>query len=285
MTLILETGTGVRNANSYITSAFVTSYLTARNRLTENNWSASTSQDASCIAATQYVDIRWGQKFRGTRRFYFDGVQARAIISFAGVPLPDETVTIGSQTYRWVAELNGFDENQVLATSNVTQDRAFLINAINANCEVIAQAQESAQILLISDVKGVSGNDTPLDVSNATQINIVETFQYGEDEGSQPLEFPRRDLFDRSGRTVHGIPRSLKEAVAEYAVRSHATSLFQDPVTDSTGRIVQEKFEKVGPIEERTVYAQGTTLQHLIKPYPAADRLLSEYLQPAGVIR
>ena len=43
MSIIIEDGTGVSGANAYTTAAEVTTYLTARNRETENSWSTSST--------------------------------------------------------------------------------------------------------------------------------------------------------------------------------------------------------------------------------------------------
>ena len=98
------------------------------------------------------------------------------------------------------------------------------------------------------------------------------------DSNTQGLEFPRSGLYDRAGRLVTGVPLRVEQATAEYAVRAHSTSLFQDPTTDETGRTVTERSTRVGPIEESVRYEESSTVTQLVKPYPAADNLLSEYI-------
>lgn len=97
----------------------------------------------------------------------------------------------------------------------------------------------------------------------------------------QPLSFPRLGLRDRVGQTVLGIPENLRRATAEYAVRAMASALMPDPVTDPSGAMVTSKREKVGPIETSMSFSvlQGF---RLLKAYPAADRLLTEYLSGGG---
>jgi len=64
------------------------------------------------------------------------------------------------------------------------------------------------------------------------------------------------------------------------------TKLSPDPTVDATGQIVIGQRTKVGPIETETRYSDSGTLAQLIKPYPAADRLLAGYIIPGGrVIR
>jgi hypothetical protein len=300
MALLLETGSGVRGANSYINPVFVTAYLKDRGRQAENNWDGigGTAQAAACIAGSDYIDTRWGRRLKGSREFSFDGTLAQAQLSLAGLPLTTETLTIGGKTYTFVATLTllGADEIVIGADAEGVVDN--IIAAINESTgsgitySASLQANSSAEakevdgvptsILLTVFNSGVAGNDTPLS-ETATNLTLdTSTFVNGLDGGSQPMEFPRRSLFDQDGRRVFGIPRNLKFAAAEYAVRAAAALLYTDPDVDSTGQTVTEKFEKIGPIEERTKYQDSSTLAQLIKPYPAADRLLQDYVLPPG---
>lgn len=97
----------------------------------------------------------------------------------------------------------------------------------------------------------------------------------------QPLGFPRLNLYDRAGQLVEGIPTNLKKATAEYALRALSNELLPDPTTEANGAVVAGVRQKVGPIETETTY-QATMGVRLLKPYPAADRLLSEYVQGGG---
>ena len=99
------------------------------------------------------------------------------------------------------------------------------------------------------------------------------------------LGFEEMFRLDRDGQAVQGVPLKLKQAVAEYAVRSLASQLDPDPTVDDSGALVQRKREKVGPIEEETEYVAGAQ-PRIDRPYPAADGLLADYLvSGAGVIR
>jgi len=100
MALIIETGVGVRNANAYVNSAYVTAYLTARNRQTENSWGSSTDavKEAAIVAATDYVDKRFGSKFKGVPKVSFDETYAEAELAFSSLPDPADELTIGDET-------------------------------------------------------------------------------------------------------------------------------------------------------------------------------------------
>lgn len=166
MSFQVEDGSGLANANSYVELAFVLDYFTDRN---VPAWAALTSdtiRQAACIAATDYIDSRWGAYFLG--------------------------------------------------------------------CKL-------------------------------TTI--------------QALEFPRDAFVDDSD--VGYIPEALKKATAEYALRASSSPLAPDIDQDPSGYQVSRKYEKVGPIEERTDFAflgPGSTRQ-LLKPYPAADMLMRTLLK------
>lgn len=102
---------------------------------------------------------------------------------------------------------------------------------------------------------------------------------------AQSTQFPRDKLYDRDGNLVEGLPTKLKDAIAEYALRALSSSgvgqLAPDPVADDRGLLVKSKTEKLGPLEETTVYADGKPLTPL-RSYPAADMLLREYVVSGG---
>lgn len=144
-----------------------------------------------------------------------------------------------------------------------------------------------------------TGNDAVKQVAIITATDFVEKrfglqfggskeFQtVGDELQPQSLSFPRIQLFYPSTSVlVTGIPRDLKFAVAEYALRSLTISLMPDPIRDDTGGEVTRKREKIGPIEDETVYLPGL---NNIPSYPAADRLLTKFLSGGasggGVIR
>lgn len=90
---------------------------------------------------------------------------------------------------------------------------------------------------------------------------------------TQALQFPR-DAFE-------GLPENLKKATAEYALRASTAPLAPDIEQHPSGYQVSRRFERVGPIEERTDFAflgPGAS-RKLLKPYPAADLLLRPLLK------
>lgn len=303
MTLIVETGSGLRTANSYTTAAFVTAYLTNLGRATENAWDSinDAAKKAALIQATQYIDTRWGQRFKGTRNTHFRGSNAQALMAFSGVPIADDTITVGLQVYKFVAVLTTLSNDEILIGVDADETATNFINAVLGastvagtthskalppNDAVFAKLEEGSttSILLEARLSGVTGNSIPLSESAANFTLTTATFLNGLDQAVQALEFPRQNMFDRNGIQVVGLPTNLLHACSEYAVRaaSTSTSLYVDPTVDASGRVVAEKSSQVGPIKESTRFEEGATLSQVLRPYPAADRLLSEYILPAG---
>lgn len=291
MTLIIETGAGVREANAYHDVAFVTDYLTKRGRQTENNWSSLTQAqgEAAVIAATDYMEKRFGLQLLGIREFEFDSVEATATITFSGLPVLDETFTLGDQTYKFVAVLSGAaDEILIGADGVATADNT--ADAINATATLAgatyglatpasrhASAQSAAGVVTLTAIaNGASGGFTAL--QGTVSSTTFTTFSGGKDGGSQPLSFPRDSLCDRYGEPVYGVPLKWKQASAEYSVRAAASLLLPDPTYDDRGGSVKRVKEVVGPIEEEIEYVDGSYLTQLIRPYPAADNLVKEFL-------
>lgn len=116
----------------------------------------------------------------------------------------------------------------------------------------------------------------------------------------QTTAWPRENVQDDLGNEVNGIPRNLKYAVAEYALRALATPMFTDGTavnqTDFTagpvprGRITSVQ-EQVGPIKTQTNYditgilEPGSTALvpgYLFPRFPAADLLLEPLITSAG---
>ena len=89
------------------------------------------------------------------------------------------------------------------------------------------------------------------------------------------LTFPRLGLYDRDGRYVEGVPDLLKRATCEYALRALTSTLMPDPSTQSN---ISSLRQKVGPIEEETVYRSSAAGSATSPDYPMADSWLAEYL-------
>jgi hypothetical protein len=70
MALIVEDGTGLANAESYISEADADTYFTAYTGTTEaTTWAAATTagKEAALRIATQYLDVTYGHRWRGVK--------------------------------------------------------------------------------------------------------------------------------------------------------------------------------------------------------------------------
>lgn len=304
MTLIVENGSGVHNANSYIDAAYVTAHLAARNRVGENGWTTpeATEEDAACIEGTNYIELRFRESFRGAKEFR-NVATAKATLTLTAQPSADDVVVVGSVTYKFASALVA--ANDVLIGASVSASIDNLVDAINGNGitsgstfhgDTVANEDATAvtfvgdALVAFSSIAGTAGNAVvaTTDITGASW-NSSGTLVGGADIiVPQPLSFPRRALIDYDGIPVVGIPERLKQAAAEYSVRARpaTTVLAPDPTVDDVGGVLTKLREKVGPIETETVYQSGTANNSSLPAYPAADRLLREYLRTGGgVIR
>jgi hypothetical protein len=288
MAVIIETGVGVRGANSYVPVSYVTAYLSARNRADENGWTASSSsaKEGAVIAATDYIDKRFGPRFKGLPSVVFDETYATASLNFTGIPGANETLVLGDDTYKFVTSLSGA-AYEVLRGASGALTAANLGAAINGAAGAgVAYGLGTPQsrhggatlagavLTLTAKAQGSSGALTVLQ-GPATNVTVTG-FSGGSDGGLQPLCWPRAYAYDQQGNEILGIPDKLKQAVAEYAVRSVSLPLMADP--DSTVVNVTSKTEVVGPITESYKFSSSVK----IPVYPAADRILTSLLLGSG---
>lgn len=295
MTLVVETGVAVRGANAYVNVAYVTAYLTARNRVTENSWSTAGTavQEAAIIAATDYVEKRFGNRFRGLPAVSLTETLATAEVTFTGVPTASNTITIGDETYTYVGTLSGA-ANEILIGATAADCADNLAAALNGSAGAgvtyglgtpqsrHATATSAAGVLaLTAKAPGAQGSFTALSeaLDNTT---ITALFTGGVDGGLQPLSWPREYAYDDRGQPISGIPERLKQAVAEYAVRAAGSALLPDPTVDAYAGSLNRRKEKVGPIEEEYEYVPGTSGMRIYNPYPAADKILRPLLLGSG---
>lgn len=299
MVFKVEDGTGVPGANALATEAFVTAYLADRGRSEENGWddAISSERETAIVRATDYIEQRWGDRFLGTKK-YLDLSVARATLTLTGQPTDGQTVTIDAVTYTFNASLGA--AYSVLIGASIAKSLTNLFNAIMATAaeagithgagtaaHYSATASEEIGDTLVVEAleKGTPGNDIAVSTTITSGSWSSTTLTGGGDVPvPQPLSFPRANLFSREGVLVQGVPPKVQAAVAEYAVRAHAATLLPDPTVDDTGRAVARKLEKVGPIEEEIEYEAGSGISRLLRPYPAADRLLMEYISVGGRI-
>lgn len=117
-------------------------------------------------------------------------------------------------------------------------------------------------------------------IVSATSYIDLKEFKGTKLEEDQTTEFPRDEMEDRYGNAVEGIPSNLKKATAEYARQAclNGGELAAAPTVAANGQQIQSFKEKVGPIEEETVYAANGSFM-IFKPYPIADALIASFIQ------
>ena len=278
--MIVEDGSGVKGADSYASVAHFRAHHTGRGIAGVDVGTLTDAVvESLLIRATDYIDHRWGSRFAGRKRFRF--LDARSVLTLTGQPLVGNTVTIGEETYTFVATASSMYDVQIKA--NPFRSLLALSEAIAANPNLLVTTS-----LFFSDNAPVLHVFTVAEGVATTSVLDAGSFGQAESSGNsyspQPLEFPRLNLRDRSNNLIFSIPDNLKRATAEYALRANTVALAPDPTTHPTGMAYAMVKERVGPIEEEARFDGNTPIQAL-KPYPAADRLLQEYLIDTGVIR
>lgn len=95
MSLTVEDGTGVASAESYCTVSFADTYWGNRTHMAlYATWSAGTSttakKEGALREASAFIDSTWGERFRGVRRGFVQGLlwPRTDALDDAGYPLP-----------------------------------------------------------------------------------------------------------------------------------------------------------------------------------------------------
>ncbi len=272
MTFTVEDGTGVAGANSLGTVAGFKAYQGDRGVDISNFGTPDIEQ--ALVKATDFIEQRWGIRFKGTRQFS-DVSAGRSTLTFTGQPLAAETVTIGTTVFT-------FGTNVTIGAS-VAETIDNLVLAAASHLTVVLSAGIGDTAVAVALEKGTAGNGiATTDTVTAGSWSSTTLLGGGDVLVPQSLSFPRLGLTDRDGLTVRGIPEKLKQAAYEYTFRALSATLMPDPTHDATGRTVNRIMKKVGPLETETQYETGGALSQPIPPYPAADRLLAEYVHSGG---
>lgn len=277
MSIIVEDGSGIYEANSYAGLSYAHSYLNRRNR--SNTWDAAstTVREAALVAATDYIDKRFGHMFLGSKKFLDIPVAASNYLQFNAQPSVGNTVTIGSVTLTFVSAAPGAGEVLIDTTISLTIEN--LLDALSLHPEVTAEMSGATSIIVRNDLTGEQEDILCSTVSNTLAWDydkLVDGIDYAE----QVLEWPRTGAYSRAGVEFVGIPDKLRQATVEYATRAMVESLMPDPTVGTTGQDIRRTFEKVGPIEEEVAYSGA--VKQIFKKYPEVDRLLNEMIGATG---
>lgn len=277
MTLLVEDGSGIYEANSYAGLSYAHRYLQRRNRNT--TWDAATTavREAALVAATDYLDKRFGSSFLGSKAFLDLEVAASNYLQFNAQPVVTNTVTVGSVTVTFVAATPGAGEVEIGASLTITLTN--LLAELSSHPDVDFELSGSTSIIARNKLAGEQDEIACSAVGSSFSWDY-DALIGGMDCAEQVLEWPRVGAVSRAGVEFTGIPDKLRQATVEYAFRAMTDSLMPDPVTGDTGQEIRRLFEKVGPIETETAYS--ATVKQIFKKYPEADRLLTELIGANG---
>jgi hypothetical protein len=273
MTMIVENGTGVLKANSYVGLAYAQTYLQDRGKNVVPWSTASKAQkEQALIKATDYIDKRFALKFLGQLLYTELAVPGKNMLIVTSLPAEDDTITFNITTYTFKVSSGGPSE---IAIGGSTDVCAFnIMSAASAQTDMVFSVLGSV-VYMESSQAGEFSYPTSSD-SDGIEFDSPVLTGGSTFSGQQPLCFPRT-MFS-------GIPEVLKMATVEYAVRSMTDDLIPDPVFDETGQQIRRKLEKVGPIEEETVYQVVFGIHFRV--YPEADALLRTLInEDSGVYR
>jgi len=282
MAFLVEDSSGVKGATAYATVQEFKDYYT--DRAVSGALALTDPQiQAALIAATDYIDTRWGLKLKGMRRFL--SLLSRSAYTLTAQPSDGETVTVGTAvaTFKTTATLDTHAEiGDTLYDTLCNLATALSAAAAAADGEVADfwfPDPDAATLVVYVLYDGLATTTT---AANGSFSAATST---GSSRNQQPLQFPRTGLRDQTGELITRIPANLKAATFEYAYRASSAALAPDPTVDATGGKVIGTRKKVGPIETETTYSADATIT-ITKPYPAADRLLQEYVKgTGGVVR
>jgi len=278
MAFTVEDGTGVKSANSYASLAFFKAYFDDRKE------DATSIDDPDIenllVAATDYIDTRWGRRFKGRREWRT--LISRSILTLTAQPTAGETVTFGSMVYTY--QVTPVADTDVEIGIDVVDSLRKLVGVIGtedttdyAGTRLVDE--DAASVALYAGTNGVVTTETLAAGSFDVAASIGKSLR------QQPLEFPRIRIHDSAGVLVVGIPDRLRAATCEYAFRANTTTLSPDPTVDPSGRVLTGSRTKVGPIETETQFADEIGTVTITKSYPLADRMLREFVFSGGPIK
>lgn len=286
ITLIVETGAGLANANGLCSVAF----------------------------ADDYHEVNGNTDWKNTK--------ARATLYLSVQPTDGDEITIGDRTYTFQDTLTDEDGNvkigaNIAATQNNLYAAVNLLGVASVNYAASTLANEDASIALFSSNAavvqavegGLEGNEIELDSSDMTNpanrftsatllggkddksSAIIRATQYIETKYNgrwkerrtnqlQALSWPRWGVEDADEYLIASdeIPLAIKQACAELALRVvQGTALMPDAAT-TTQNVVSESVT-VGPISTSKSYAGTKTTA---QKFDRIDQLLRPFLEPSG---
>jgi hypothetical protein len=246
MAFAVEDGFGVVGANSYCSVDHADDYHAERDNTVWDDSSTAEKQQALVIA-TQYVDRVFGYRFRGAKKLARQALEHPRDHVF-----DDFGNTIGVFDLEATAVSAGSDTLTV-------EDHGLV-------------AGEPVQVSTDDTLPGGLSED----VTYYTLVTDADTLQLAATSGGSAIDLTSAGA---GTTTIHGgrIPIVLREATAEYAVRSRSKTILPDVGRDT----VSESKSVDGIAYSKNYGSPGGGLPR----YPEADRLLSGLLVPPMAMR
>jgi len=287
--LIVENGSGVANANSYLSVA-----------------------DADAYSLLYGSPAAW------------EDAKASAILTLGVQPLDGETFTIGSTVYTYKTVLTPADKEIPIGTTFTltlkntkdvingdTERNPDIPAATTPHPDVDATTIVGSALTIAAKVGGSAGNSITLNETFSDPANIfsTDTLTGGEETKEEALRFASQYLdaeygprwighrhsrtqglqWPRNGAVPHDgfhlsseeLPVELLDATAEMAFKAALGEIFDDDSIN--GGLIAEEAVKVGPLAERIKYVSGK--QEGVKKYRKVTKMLFNIITPRGVVR
>lgn len=192
-----------------------------------------------------------------------------------------ETSTVieidGANAYISVAEFTKYHlarGNAVPAGATVPQ----IQSAIVQSTDYIDQKYRFSGVKLLQTIGNaiIDANSTFLE-SWLTPYALNGVSYLTPSTSTQSTEWPRQGVVDNNGDTVNGIPKAVKSACAELAIRALNGTKLQPDYDNGlvgAGGVVSSVTKKIGPLETVTAFDTKLGLGFFAS-FPQVDRLLS----------
>jgi len=275
----VEDGSSIENANAYVAVAYFRAHHRERGRLTDNIVSASVSAPGSGYALADVLTVVGG-------------------------------TSVAAATVR-VTQIGGAGE--VVALAIVAGGEYSVLPTLPAATTVAPSGGTGCTLVLSLAIATADAESAIVRATDYIDQRFGVEFRGRRMAQIQALEWPRLEANDDAGWPYNGLPRKLRMAVAEYALRAQALKeLAPDaprpaPSQDwsaagavVTGQaqvsgVISQQAVGVGPIKESVTYMSAAEVQSLLRDrsamsgglvsgiwlpqYPTADMWVRELIE------
>ncbi len=263
MTLTVETGKIIEDADTFVTVADSVIYAQNHGNLTFSDLDQIEVQEPSLRVAFDYLNTRWEGIWKGLRK---RGTE----LGQGGVTATDIFFTAPDRIESTVSDLSTFKVGGIVRVTgspgngSVDVPKDFHILTVATNLLTVTEA-------IVSEAAGPS--------IGLSAILVPQTGAW-----------PRTGVVTPEGVTwdEEKVPADIVNSQIEYALEAatRALTLSPVPVVDSTGRPLTKLEQAVGPLKTVKEWGESVVVPLTVRDYPNADRLVRRWIVPAGrVIR